>query len=100
VALDVARLPELESVDLSAYQRHRVPDAAFQGTWARCTEGLAHPHTGVRRPITFDHGVAQGRDDVVLAHLGHRLVQMCLRLLRAEVWAPDDVKRMHRVTGV
>jgi hypothetical protein len=72
---------------------------AFQGTWARCTEGLAHPHTGVRRPITFDHDVARGRDDIVLVHLEHRLVQMCLRLLRAEVWAPDDVKRMHRVTA-
>jgi hypothetical protein len=31
-------------------------------------------------------------------HLNHRLVQMCLRLLRAEVWALSDVKRMHRVT--
>jgi hypothetical protein len=72
---------------------------AFQGTWARCTEGLAHPHTGVRRPITFDHDVARGRDDIVLVHLEHRLVQMCLRLLRAEVWAPDDVKRLHRVTA-
>src|SRR5262249_26898896 len=72
---------------------------AFQGTWARCTEGLQHPHTGVRRPITFDHDVARGRDDIVLVHLNHRLVQMSLRLLRAEVWAPDDVKRMHRVTA-
>jgi hypothetical protein len=43
--------------------------------------------------------VARGRDDLVLVHLEHRLVQMCLRLLRAEVWAPDDVKRMHRVTA-
>jgi len=25
-------------------------------------------------------------------------VQMCLRLLRAEVWAQDDVKKLHRVT--
>ncbi|MEX1760756.1 helicase, partial [Escherichia coli] len=39
-----------------------------------------------------------GRDDVVLVHLNHRLVQMCLRLLRAEVWARDDVKKLHRVT--
>jgi len=53
--------------------------------------GSGHPHTGVRRPITFDHDVARGRDDIVLVHLEHRLVQMCLRLLRAEVWAPDDV---------
>jgi hypothetical protein len=37
------------------------------------------------RPITFDHGVAGGRDDVVLVHLNHRRVQMCLRLLRSWV---------------
>lgn len=99
-ALDLARLPALESIDHPGTPKgsvFRMP--AFQGTWARCTEGLAHPHTGVRRPITFDHDVARGRDDIVLVHLEHRLVQMCLRLLRAEVWAPDDVKRMHRVTA-
>jgi hypothetical protein len=32
-----------------------------------------------------------------LIHLNHRLVQMCLRLLRAEVWAQSDVKKLHRV---
>jgi len=68
------------------------------GTWARCLEGLRHPHTQNIRPITFDHAVAKGRDDVVLVHLNHRLVQMCLRLLRAEVWARDDVKKLHRIT--
>jgi superfamily II DNA or RNA helicase len=100
VALDLARLPTLEPIDHPRAPKgsvFRMP--AFQGTWARCTEGLAHPHTGVRRPITFDHDVARGRDDIVLVHLEHRLVQMCLRLLRTEVWAPDDVKRMHRVTA-
>jgi superfamily II DNA or RNA helicase len=68
------------------------------GTWAACAKGLRHPYTHAIRPITFDHDVAKGRDDVVLVHLNHRLVQMCLRLLRAEVWALTDVKRMHRVT--
>ncbi|WP_238330155.1 hypothetical protein [Pseudomonas aeruginosa] len=48
--------------------------------------------------MTFDHEVANGRDDLVLIHLNHRLVQMCLRLLRAEVWAQEDNKRLHRVT--
>lgn len=72
---------------------------SFGGTWARCTDGLAHPHTGRRRPITFDHSVIEGRDDVVLVHLEHRLSQMCLRLLRAEIWAPDNAKRLHRVTA-
>lgn len=71
---------------------------ALSGSWARCLEGLRHPHTQQIRPITFNHTVATGRDDVVLVHLNHRLVQMCLRLLRAEVWAQDDVKKLHRVT--
>ncbi|MGO9267970.1 MAG: DISARM system SNF2-like helicase DrmD [Candidatus Binataceae bacterium] len=71
---------------------------AMTGSWARCMEGLRHPHTGKLRPITFDHQVAKGReDDVVLVHLNHRLVQMCLRLMRAEVWAQSDVKKLHRV---
>ncbi|KAA1054431.1 DISARM system SNF2-like helicase DrmD [Azospirillum argentinense] len=70
---------------------------ALTGSWARCLEGLRHPHTGKQRPITFDHEVAKGREDVVLVHLNHRLVQMCLRLMRAEVWAQSDVKKLHRV---
>jgi hypothetical protein len=67
------------------------------GTWAQATHGLEHPHTGARRLATFDHGVVEGRDDVVLAHLHHRLVQMSLRLLRAEVWAHEDRKKLERV---
>ena len=72
---------------------------ALTGSWASCTEGLRHPHTGEIRPIVFDHDLIEGRDDVVLAHLGHRLVQMCLRLLRAEVWSSADTARLHRVTA-
>lgn len=69
------------------------------GSWAECTRGLRHPFTQKIRPITFDHAVAKGRDDVVLVHLNHRLVQMCLRLLRAQVWAQegDPNKKMYRV---
>ena len=70
---------------------------ALTGSWARCLEGLRHPHTQKQRPITFDHEVAKNRDDVVLVHLNHRLVQMCLQLMRAEVWAQNDVKKLHRV---
>jgi len=69
------------------------------GSWTRCLEGLEHPYTKKIRPITFDHDVAKGRDDLVLVHLNHRLVQMSLRLLRAEIWARDDVKKIHRVTA-
>ncbi len=57
------------------------------GSWALCAEGLPHPHTHIIRPIVFDHALTVGRDDVVLCHLNHRLVQMCLRLLRAEIWS-------------
>lgn len=72
---------------------------ALSGSWAACLEGLAHPHTGQVRPIVFDHSLVDGRDDVVLAHLNHRLVQMSLRLLRAEVWSPTSRKGLHRITA-
>jgi superfamily II DNA or RNA helicase len=68
------------------------------GAWERCREGLAHPYTRKIRPVTFDHEVAAGRDDLVLIHLNHRLVQMCLRLLRAQVWSSGEGKPLHRVT--
>ncbi len=71
----------------------------MDGSWARCSEGLAHPHSGVIRPIVFDHNLAHGRDDVVLAHLNHRLVQMCLRLLRAEVWSQGSRRNLYRITA-
>lgn len=97
--LALAGRPPLEPValaDAPPGSVFRMP--SLSGSWARCLEGLRHPHTQQIRPITFDHGVAKGRDEVVLVHLNHRLVQMCLRLLRAEVWARDDVKKLHRVT--
>jgi superfamily II DNA or RNA helicase len=73
---------------------------AMSGSWGPCAEGLAHPHTHVTRPIVFDADLATGRDDVVLAHLNHRLVQMCLRLLRAEIWnVGNSSKRLARVTA-
>ncbi len=98
-ALRLAGKPDLEPVSLAG-----APDGTvfrmppLSGSWSRCLEGLEHPYTQKVRPITFDHEVAKGRDDVVLVHLNHRLVQMSLRLLRAEIWARDDVKKLHRVT--
>jgi superfamily II DNA/RNA helicase len=56
---------------------------ALSGSWAQCTDGLEHPHTHERRPVVFDAELAQGRDDVVLAHLNSRLVTMALRLVIA-----------------
>ncbi len=97
-ALRLADKPDLEPVSLPGAPEGRVfRMPALAGSWARCLEGLEHPYTRAVRPITFDHDVAQGRDDVVLVHLNHPLVQMSLRLLRAEVWARDDVKKLHRV---
>jgi hypothetical protein len=72
---------------------------ALKHSWAACAEGLEHPHTKQIRSITFDEEVAKGRDDVVLVHLNHRLVQMSLRLLRAEVWSVKGRKRLHRITA-
>jgi superfamily II DNA or RNA helicase len=69
------------------------------GTWAACADGLADPHTHEVRPIVFDHAIAQGRQDVVLVHLNHRLVQMCLGLLRAEVWSQGGAGSLNRVTA-
>jgi len=73
---------------------------ALSSSWAQCADGLAHPHTKKIRPIVFDAALAVGRDDVVLAHLNHRLVQMCLRLLRAEIWSlGTQAKHLSRVSA-
>lgn len=98
VALELAEKPPLRPISLPGIKNGGVYEVPpLSGSWGRATAGLEHPHTGQRRPITFDHEIAKGRDDVVLAHLNHRLVQMCLRLLREELWKLDDVKRLHRV---
>lgn len=108
IALELANQPPLQEAELegvwpdSTGQRKicpvfRIPP--LKGTWARCLEGLAHPHTGKIRPIVFDHDLARGRDDVVLVHLNHPLVQMSLRLLRAEVWSGESTKRLQRATA-
>ena len=101
VALELADQPTLTAATVPGIERE---DAAFflpplRGSWQRSAEGLQHPVTEEIRPITFDHAVAEGRDDVVLVHLNHRLVQMCLRLLRAEIWASEDRKKLHRISA-
>ncbi|GLV59776.1 helicase SNF2 family protein [Dictyobacter sp. S3.2.2.5] len=103
-ALELAKQPALQARTLEDPHGHHPPIEVFDvpeltGSWARCTEGLEHPHTHVKRPIVFDHTLAQGRDDVVLAHLNHRLVTMSLRLLRAEVWASGEQSKLQRVTA-
>ncbi|MBR7824680.1 DISARM system SNF2-like helicase DrmD [Actinospica sp. MGRD01-02] len=71
------------------------------GAWAAArNDGLRHPVTGKERPVTFDdERVTSKTNNVVLLHLGHRLVQMCLRLLRAELWKGGDGARLSRVTA-
>ena len=99
IGLELAEKPALKPVSLPGTPDGTVFEVpALPGSWGRATAGLEDPLSGKRRPITFDHDVAKGRDEVVLAHLNHRLVQMCLRLLREELWKLDDIKKLHRVT--
>jgi superfamily II DNA or RNA helicase len=105
--LALAGWPPLAEATLSGvwpdpqHQRPRCPVfrlPRLEGTWRSCYVGLEHPHSGESRPIVFDHTLSQGRDDVVLVHLNHRLVQMCLQLLRAQVWSQGDQK-LSRITA-
>jgi len=105
VALELAHQPPLQETELAGVwpdpvgQRRSCPVfrlPPLRDTWALCLEGIAHPHTGEIRPITFDHDIGRSRDDVVLVHLNHRLVQMSLRLLRAEICARESAKRLNR----
>ena len=99
VALRLAPQPPLESVNVEGIpQGHAFRLPAFNGEWAACLDGNAHPFTGMPRPIVFSGDEAAGRDDVVLAHLNHRLVVMSLRLLRSQLWASDMDCRLHRAT--
>lgn len=99
IALDLARQPALIPVTVEGLSHaYRVPDFV-DPSWWKCRTGLEHPHTRLERPITFDPDAAKDRDDVVLAHLNHRLVERCLRLLRAEVWAPEDRRTIHRISA-
>lgn len=98
IALDLARQPRLIPTALDGIAHAFTVPRFADPSWQPCMAGLIHPHTGLQRPITFDPEAAAGRDDIVLAHLNHRLVQRCLRLLRAEVWAPADRQKIHRVT--
>jgi superfamily II DNA or RNA helicase len=103
-ALELARQPSLQKRMLHDPHGKYAPIEVFDvpelsGSWAACTGGLEHQHTHQKRPIVFDYELAQGRDDVVLAHLNHRLVTMSLRMLRAEVWASREQRKLYRVTA-
>lgn len=102
-ALELAGQPALMPATLQGNAGARVFTVpALRPPWDRCAIGLTHPHTGRLRPITFDHEVVVGRDDVVLVHLEHPLVRMATRLLRAEVWKTVPIagqQKLHRVTA-
>lgn len=99
IGLELAEQPPLVPTEVANLKGRAFHLPPLQHSWAACSEGLVHPHTKEIRPIVFDPDLAHGRDDIVLVHLNHRLVQMCLRLLRAEVWSQGSQKRLHRVTA-
>ncbi|MFI0370847.1 DISARM system SNF2-like helicase DrmD [Actinomadura sp. 1N219] len=73
------------------------------GSWERASAGLLEklPQDGQpprQLPVTFDQNIAKHRDDVVLTHLGHPLVAMSTRLLRAAV--SNDRIDLNRVAAV
>lgn len=72
---------------------------ALSRSWASTTTDLYDPVADVTRPITFDHAAAGDHDDVVLAHLNHRLVAQAMRTLRAEIWSSGADRRMGRVSA-
>ncbi len=103
VALELAGQQPLipaEAAGVGADSKRVFQLPALEGSWAQCADGLAHPmFTDRMRPFTFDHNLARGREDLALVHLNHRLVQMSLRLLRAEVWSLEGQKRLNRITA-
>ena len=99
--LDIANQPPLRSTTLEradgTIEVFEVPQ--LTRSWATATRDLYDPIADVIRPITFDHSVATGADDVVLAHLNHRLVAQAMRTLRAEIWSSGAETRMGRVSA-
>jgi len=97
-ALELNNQPALKPANVPGLEGHAFHVPALGGSWSDCLIGLAHPYTHKQRPIVFRANLAEGRDDVVLAHLNHRLVRMCLRLLRAEMWG-NDTSKLQRFTA-
>jgi hypothetical protein len=95
IGLELARQPRLRAVRKPGC--YAVP--ALSTSWALAKMGLYDPIANVERPITFDHSVAAKDRDVVLAHLGHRLVAQATRLLRAEIWKTGGDKALSRFSA-
>lgn len=103
LGLELGRQAPLECVALPRASQgaeqtaFEVPD--LTRSWSSAATGLFDEIRNRRLPITFDSAIADSRDDVVLAHLGHRLVAQSLRLLRAEMWSGAADARLSRVAG-
>jgi hypothetical protein len=101
-ALELARQPALKAVILlrdadPGFVARVFEVPALTRSWALAAADVVDPLTRERLPITFDNTTAAGADDVVLAHLGSRLVAQSLRLLRAEIWSSGSDVRLGRV---
>ena len=92
-ALEVANQPPL----LPGREPGTFRLPALGESWQRAADGMVDRLSGDPLPFSFSQQVVAGRDDVVLAHLGHRLVTQSLRLLRAEVWATGTDRKLARV---
>lgn len=102
-ALRLAGQPPLKPADpadvpgIPAGRAFRLPPASgLEGPWKRCLEGSADPYTGRPRPAVLDPALTRRRNDLVLLHLEHRLIRMCLGILRGELWADPRRRRLGR----
>lgn len=103
-ALELARQqPLAQAVDERYGDERLFAVPPLTGSWERATARLTERLESAGRPprqlpVTFDADAARGRDDVVLAHLGHPLVAMSTRLLRSAVSSAEI--GLHRVAAV
>ncbi len=102
-ALELDNQPSLKPTAVPGINPSQQTNQAYflpplTNSWAICSQGIQHPHTGVIRPVVFDHSVKTNRDDIVLAHLHHPLVAKSLQLLRAEVWSPAHRTGLRRLS--
>ena len=97
-ALALARQPSLGAGSQANGASGLFQMPPLTGTWARALAGIADPLSGDPRPITFDPGRANANQDVVLIHLGHPLLSMSTRLLRAAIWGSEH-GGLHRVAA-
>ncbi len=79
----------------------------LKNAWLPAIRGLRDPldvdGKEPLRPVVFEGdspAVRAIEQDVVRLHLGSRLVQMCLELLRAEIWAPEAERKLSRTAAV